>query len=147
MPSHGLRTWRQLRLAPPREPQPWEDLWWCNASLQTPAGEVAVSWRFVRYNHTRAGTLGHARKASTKAVLVYLMDVLVPVNAQASIVVPTVVQTSSVTIFESGSAVWAEGKPASSTVAGIEQVTAGVDSWSVTLEAGSGSYSFRVFAK
>ena len=118
-------------LAPPREPALWDDMRWCSAVLQTTGGEVAVSWR--RANEA-AGAAGAP---------VYFMDAAVPVNARASIVVPTVELADSVTVFESGIAVWTNGSFQSGVV-GVESALPGADGRSVALETGSGNFSFTV---
>ena len=138
-----FRTWRQLLLEPPREPQLWEDLSWCNASLHTPYGEVFVSWQVVDHDRAQLGPR-RGREAMAGKEL-YLMDVMIPANSYGSIVVPTVVASSGVTIFESGSIVWTNGRYQSG-IPGIEIAKGGTDGRSVQVEAASGRYSFKVLS-
>jgi hypothetical protein len=142
---YGLRTWQQLVLAPPREPELWKYMSWCNATLQTPCGRVLVNWKVVICNRTRFGTRACQVAETNMEELVYLMDVVVPVNAYASVMIPTVIAASSVTIFESGSIVFSKGGYRRG-VAGIENAQVGTDGLSVQLDVGSGNYSFAVFA-
>lgn len=120
----GSRSWRDLIIAPPG-PGTLSNLTWANASIDTPMGLVSSSW------------------SATQRV--YRLHAVVPPNAQARIVMPTVgilnVQTR-VTEKESG-AVWRDGGFVLSAASeGIRSATAGADRKSVVLTVGSGSYSF-----
>ena len=72
------------------------------------------------------------------------MEATVPTNSRATVVVPTVVQASAVTIRdgEAGSVVWSKGQFRA--VAGIAGGAMGADARSVELTAGSGRYAFTV---
>ena len=123
------RSWSRLRLEPPRDPELWRNLTYCNAALNTVAGQVAVSWRL---------------RPSNSTTTLYVMEATVPTNSRATVVVPTVVQASAVTIREgeAGSVVWSKGQFRA--VAGIAGGAMGADARSVELTAGSGRYAFTV---
>jgi alpha-L-rhamnosidase len=127
--SNGTRSWTRLRLEPPRDPELWSNLTWCSAVLDTVAGQVAVAWRLKPSNSTSG---------------LYALEATVPTNSRATVVVPTVVEASAVTIREGagGNIVWSKGQ--FRTVAGIAGGAAGADGRSVELAAGSGRYAFTV---
>jgi len=122
------RSWSRLRLEPPRDPQLWENLSSCSGALDTVAGQVSLSW--------------HVQPPANRSSLLYTLDVEVPTNAHATVVVPTVVTAGQATIHESRGAVWAAGR--FGVVAGIKAGTLGADGQSVLLSVGGGSYEFTV---
>jgi hypothetical protein len=105
-------SWNRLRLEPPRDPALWTNLTSCSGALQTTAGQVAVSW-----NVSRGGDGSFVNGS-------YEMTALVPVNALATIVVPTLVAAHEATVFEGAVAVWAQGSFHAG-VAGISQQCGG----------------------
>ena len=123
----GSRSWRDLVIAPPA-PGTLSNLTWANASIDTPMGLVSSSWSATR----------HGR---------YTLHAIVPPNAQARIVMPTIngvfdAQTT-VSEGESETLVWTGGAfvPGAGTN-GIRSASASADGQSVLLTVGSGSYSF-----
>jgi alpha-L-rhamnosidase len=103
------------------QPQVGEGLSWAHASYQSINGEIAVSW-----TKATGGSLA--------------MKVTIPPNTTATIRVPKN-GMQSVSIRESGSPVWSEGRFLDNEVAisGIAE-----DSSYVAFRTGSGHYDFRV---
>jgi len=96
------------------------DLTWVKASHNTVRGRVAVHWR------KGEGSLA--------------MQVTIPANTTAKVSVPTM-GLKNISINESGKPAWKDG----SYVAGVAGIIGGSRSANyVTLDVGSGSYSFRL---
>jgi len=101
------------------QPQVVEDLHWASASIRSIRGLVSCSWK-----HT-PGAIS--------------MDVWIPVNSDAKIVVPVEEDMTHFTIREGGRVVWSEGH----FVAGDAGVTgAAMSRHAVTFGVGSGHYHF-----
>jgi alpha-L-rhamnosidase len=103
------------------QPQVGEGLSWAKASYQSINGDIAVSWK-----KATGGSL--------------TLKVRIPPNTSAAIRVPKN-GNDSVSIRESGSPVWSEGRFLD-TVAAISG--AAEDSIYVTFRTGSGTYDFEV---
>ncbi len=96
------------------------DLTWVKASHNTIRGRINVHWK---------------KDGNSLA-----MEVTIPANTTAKVSVPTL-GLKKVAIVESGKAVWKDG----SYVSGVAGITGGSRSEGyVTLDAGSGRYSFRI---
>jgi alpha-L-rhamnosidase len=121
----GSRSWRDLIIAPPA-PGTLSSLTWVNSSIDTPMGLVRSSW-----SATQKGR--------------FTLRAIVPPNAQARIVMPTVNgdgQTAVVSEGESAAVVWKDGGFVAGACDGIRSASASADGQSVVLTVGSGSYSF-----
>jgi len=109
--------YRHIRI----EPQVVEDLHWASATVETIRGTVSSSWT-------------HSPGEIT-------LDVTIPVNSDAKVVVPKEEEMSSVTIFEGDRIVWQNGQ----FVPGDPGVTgASAAHGDFTFEVGSGHYAFRL---
>jgi alpha-L-rhamnosidase len=112
--SPGYRT---IRLAP----QMARDLGWASATTETVRGRVSCAW-----------------KQSPTEIRV---DVSVPVNATAQVVIPKNLEMREVTVREGDRPVWEKGRY----VAGVPGVTgASQEGGAVRIEVGSGSYNFHL---
>jgi alpha-L-rhamnosidase len=112
--SPGYRT---IRLAP----QMARDLGWASATTETVRGRASCSW-----------------KQSPAEIRV---DVSVPVNATAHVVIPKKQEMGEVTVREGDRPVWEEGRY----VAGVPGVAgASQEGGAIRIEVGSGSYSFHL---
>ena len=101
------------------QPEVVEDLHWASASIRSIRGLVSCSWK-----HTPGATS---------------MDVWIPVNSDAKIVVPVEEDMTHFTIREGDRVVWSEGH----FVAGDAGVTgAAMSRHAVTFGVGSGHYHF-----
>ena len=128
VPGGQHASWSRLQIEPPRDPAVWaQNLTSCRGALATPAGNVTVEWTLHPEPH-----------------ILYTLNVEVPVTSRATVVVPTVLQSGSVTIEEGAAVVWAKGICNTSTTAGISTCMGGRDLASVEFELGSGSYAFVV---
>ena len=96
------------------------DLTFVSASVNTPKGLIAVSW--------------------TKQHDAFLLDVTIPVNASATVSIPTM-GIEGVRITESGKLFWEDGR-CQHQLPGIAEGCE--DGGSVRVEVGSGSYAFEV---
>ena len=103
------------------KPNVVEDLHWASASIETVRGLVSCSWK-------------HTPGAIT-------MDVWIPVNSDAKVVVPMEDDMTEVTVREGDHVVWSDGHFAAGD-AGVTGATAG--SQAVTFEVGSGRYQFTL---
>ena len=119
--AHGSRSWSDLIIAPP-DGKLLDDLSWANATIDTPMGVVSSAW-----------SASGSRDS-------YTMQVVLPPNARARVVVPTLTASSAATIAESGRTVWTKGAYVPG-APGIRFAAAG--DTSVVFVVGSGSYSFR----
>jgi alpha-L-rhamnosidase len=96
-----------------------EDLDWTSASIETPRGQVSCSWK------KKAGAVG--------------MDVVIPANSDATIVVPSEEEMTAVTVREGNHVVWQNGK----FVPGDPGITnAKSRDGAIEFSAGSGYYQF-----
>lgn len=101
------------------EPNMVEDLDWTSASIETPRGQVSCSWQ---------------KKAGAVA-----MDVVIPANSDAKIVVPAEEEMTAVTVREGDHVVWQNGK----FVPGDPGITsATLRDHAIEFSAGSGYYHF-----
>jgi len=109
--------YRHIRIAP----QIVEDLRWVSASVESVRGTVSCSWTH-----------------STGAITV---DVTIPVNSDAKVVVPKDIYMTDVTVREGDRLVWEKGHFVPGTP-GISGATARGDEF--TFDVGSGHYSFKL---
>jgi len=109
--------YQHIRIAP----QIVEDLNWAGASVDTIRGTVSSSW--------------------THSPGIITLEVTVPVNSDAQVVIPTEEQMTDVVIREGDRVVWENGRY----VSGDPGVKAGTqDGRLVVFQVGSGHYSFRL---
>ena len=103
------------------EPQIVRDLKWASASVESPRGTLSSSW--------------------THSPGIITLDVSIPVNSVATVVIPKEEDLTEVTVREGERVVWESGK----FVPGVPGVTGGRQaSGDVVLEVGSGRYSFKL---
>jgi alpha-L-rhamnosidase len=103
------------------EPNMVEDLNWASASIETVRGQVSCSWK------KKQGAIS--------------MDVVIPANSDAKVVVPEEEEMTQVTVREGDHVIWADGK----FVPGDPGVTAGTDRpQAVEFTVGSGQYQFKL---
>ena len=101
------------------KPNMVEDLDWASASIETVRGQVSCSWK------KKAGAVS--------------MEVTIPANSDAKIVVPEEQEMTTVTVREGGRVVWGNGK----FVPGVPGITAATaTSQAVEFSVGSGHYHF-----
>jgi alpha-L-rhamnosidase len=101
------------------EPNMVEDLDWASASIETVRGQVSCSW------NKKAGAVS--------------MEVVIPSNSDAKIVVPSEEEMTAVTVREGGHVVWENGK----FVPGDPGITAATArGHAIEFSAGSGYYHF-----
>jgi alpha-L-rhamnosidase len=101
------------------EPNMVEDLNWASATIGTVHGQVSCSWK------KKAGAIS--------------MDVVIPANSDAKVVVPEVEEMTDVSVKEGDRVVWSAGK----FVSGDPGVTAAVaGTHAVEFTVGSGYYHF-----
>jgi alpha-L-rhamnosidase len=101
------------------EPNMVEDLSWASASIETVRGQVSCSWK------KRAGAVS--------------MEVVIPANSDAKIVVPAEEEMTAVTVREGGHVVWEKGK----FVPGDPGITGATSrDQAIEFNAGSGYYHF-----
>jgi alpha-L-rhamnosidase len=109
--------YQHLRIAP----QVVEDLTWASASVDTIRGTVTSSW-----SHSPG---------------VIALEVTIPVNSDAQVVLPAEAQMTDVVIREGERVVWEKGRY----VSGDPGLTGATRMGrTITFEVGSGSYSFRL---
>lgn len=109
--------YRHIRI----EPQIVRDLTWASATVETVRGTVSSSWT-------------HAPSAIT-------LEVVIPVNSDAKIVIPKEEEMTDVVVREGEHVVWEKG----SFLAGAPGInSASQKNGLVTFEVGSGHYSFRL---
>lgn len=110
--------YRRIRIAP----QIVRDLTWVSATVETVRGTVSSSW--------------------THSPGMITLEVVIPVNSDAKIVIPKEEQMSDVVIYEGERVVWEKGKyvPGTPGITGASQGTDG----SITIEVGSGRYAFKL---
>jgi len=109
--------YRHIRI----EPQVVEDLHWVSATVETIRGTVSSSW--------------------TRSPGEITLDVAVPVNSDAKVVVPKEDEMTAVTVREGDRVVWENGQ----FVPGDPGVTgASAAHGNFTFEVGSGHYAFRL---
>jgi alpha-L-rhamnosidase len=113
----GTEAYGHLRIAP----QMVKDLQWASASIDTVRGPVATSW-----NHDGAQTT---------------LEVTVPVNCDAEIVIPEDLQRSNSSLVEGGRAIWENGAYIADDagVAGVRK-----EGHSFMVKVGSGHYTFQL---
>jgi hypothetical protein len=120
------RSWSQLVVAPIRGDDAWAHVNAASVSQDTPMGLAAVSW-----------------VAELNGSAAYEINVTIPVNARARIVVAARVSAEKTTVREGGIIVWSAGVFVPG-VEGIPSAVSGTDGMSVEfLNVGSGMYSFR----
>ena len=107
------------------QPQMARDLDWASASVETVRGTVTCSW------HRSPGTVS--------------VDVTVPVNSTASVVIPKPEEATDLLVREGERVVWEKGKYGPG-VAGVTGVTQGAGG-NIIVEVGSGHYSFTLTAE
>jgi alpha-L-rhamnosidase len=110
--------YRRIRIAP----QIVRDLTWVSATVETVRGTVSSSW--------------------THSPGMITLEVAIPVNSDAKIVIPKEEQMSEVAVYEGDRTVWEKGKYVPGT-AGITGASQGTDG-SITIEVGSGRYAFKL---
>ena len=110
--------YRRIRIAP----QIVRDLTWVSATVETVRGTVSSSW--------------------THSPGMITLEVMIPVNSDAKIVIPKEEQMSEVAVYEGDRTVWEKGKyvPGTDGITGASQGTDG----SITIEVGSGRYAFKL---
>jgi alpha-L-rhamnosidase len=107
------------------EPQIVRDLTWASASVETVHGTVSSAW--------------------THAPGVITLDVVIPVNSVATVVIPKDPEVTELVLREGDHVVWENGKfaPGTPGVIGASQAKDG----GITLDVGSGNYSFKLEEK
>ena len=110
--------YRRIRIAP----QIVRDLTWVSATVETVRGTVSSSW--------------------THSPGMITLEVMIPVNSDAKIVIPKEEQMSDVVVYEGDRTVWEKGKyvPGTDGITGASQGTDG----SISIEVGSGRYAFKL---
>jgi alpha-L-rhamnosidase len=110
--------YERIRIAP----QMVRDLTWASASVETARGAVSSSW-----THSPGSII---------------LDVAIPVNSTASVVIPKDPEATDLVLREGEHVVWESGGyvPGTPGVTGASQANDG----SLTLEVGSGQYAFRL---
>ena len=110
--------YRRIRIAP----QIVRDLTWVSATVETVRGTVSSSW--------------------THSPGMITLEVMIPVNSDAKIVIPKEEQMSEVAVYEGDRTVWEKGKyvPGTDGITGASQGTDG----SISIEVGSGRYAFKL---
>jgi alpha-L-rhamnosidase len=113
--------YRQIRI----EPQIARDLAWASGTVETVRGTVSSAW-------------SHFPGAIS-------LDVTIPVNSQARIVIPTEAEATEVVVREGEQVVWDKGQyvPGVPGVIGASQERDG----SIVVEVGSGRYSFKLTSR
>jgi alpha-L-rhamnosidase len=113
--------YERIRIAP----QIVRDLTWASATVETVRGTVSSSWI-------------HSPGSIT-------LDVAIPVNSTATVVIPKDPETTDVTVREGDRVVWEHGNfvPGTAGVTAASQTHDG----SLTLEVGSGRYAFKLDEK
>lgn len=112
--------YRHIRIAPLIV----EGLHWASASIDTIRGTVACSW-------------GHEPGKIT-------VDVTIPVNSDAQVVIPPEGDMTEITLTESGRVIWRDGRFVGGD-AGITTVRQ--EGGALVASVGSGSYSFELEGK
>jgi alpha-L-rhamnosidase len=113
--------YRRIRI----EPQIVRDLAWASGTLETVRGAVSSAW-----NHSPG---------------VVTLDVTIPANSQARVVIPKEAEATEVVVREGQEVVWEKGHyvPGVPGVTGASQEKNG----SIVVEVGSGQYSFKLTAR
>jgi alpha-L-rhamnosidase len=113
--------YRQIRI----EPQIARDLAWASGTVETVRGTVSSAW-------------SHFPDATS-------LEVTIPVNSQARIVIPTEAEATEVVVREGEQVVWDKGQY----VPGVPGVTAASQesNGSIVVELGSGRYSFKLSSR
>jgi alpha-L-rhamnosidase len=115
--SPGSVGYQHIRIAP----QIVEDLHWASASVETLRGTVSSSW-------------SHSPGVTT-------LEVKIPVNSDAQVVVPVEEQMTDVVIREGDRVIWEKGQY----VSGDPGLTGATqDGRAITFQVGSGHYSFKL---
>jgi alpha-L-rhamnosidase len=107
------------------QPQMARDLDWASASVETVRGTVTCSWR---------------RSPGTTTV-----DVTVPVNSTATVVIPKPEEATELLVREGEGVVWEDGKYVAG-VPGVSGASQG-DGGDIVIEVGSGQYTFTMTAE
>jgi alpha-L-rhamnosidase len=107
------------------EPQMARDLDWASASVETVRGTVACTWK------RSPGTIN--------------LDVTVPVNSTATVVIPKPEEATDLLVREGEGVIWEKGKYAAG-VPGVSGASQG-DGGDIAIEVGSGDYSFTLTAE
>jgi len=119
-PDEDSEGYRRLRVAP----QIVEDLHWVSGSIETIKGTISSAW--------------------THSPGVITLDVSIPVNTEAKIIIPKKSNMSEITIKEGDRVVWEKGQ----FVPGTPGITRGTQGdRDLTFEVGSGKYSFELTGK
>jgi len=142
----GSRSWSDVVFAPPAQPVVkggvLATLSWANASIDTPMGTVSAAWR-VHPSSSRQTTT--RQPIRTKSV--YSLQILLPPNARATVLLPILVVASAATatVTESGRTIWRAGKY----LPGARGITGGVlgEDGTVNFSVLSGSYRFAANAE
>ena len=119
-PDEDSEGYRRLRVAP----QIVEDLHWVSGSIETIKGTISSAW--------------------THSPGVITLDVSIPVNTEAKIIIPKKSNMSEITIKEGDRVVWEKGQFVPGTP-GITRGTQGDRDF--TFEVGSGKYSFKLIGQ
>ena len=120
----GSRSWHSLMIVPPGNASSvWSNLTSATAEQYTPMGDIQVAWAL--------GSGGDY----------YALNVTLPPNSAARVVVPTLRPAASAVIAEGGTTVWAGGRFVPG-VPGVSSGAAGSDGESVEFAVGSGTFSF-----
>jgi alpha-L-rhamnosidase len=118
--ASGGEGYRHLRIAPLIV----EGLDWASATVDTMRGTVSCSW-----NHPVGGTT---------------VEVTIPVNSNAEVVIPLDPEMTEMTLREGDHVIWQNGKY----VSGDEGMTgAREEGGRITLSVGSGHYRFQLTGK
>ena len=113
--------YRKIRI----QPRMARDLDWASASVETVRGTVACSWK------RSPGTVN--------------VDVTVPVNSAATVVIPKPEEATELLVREGERVVWENGKYAAG-VPGVTGASQG-ERGGIIVEVGSGQYSFTLTAE
>ena len=106
------------------EPQVVRDLTWASASVESVRGTISSSW--------------------THSPGIITLDVVIPVNSVATVIVPKEEEMTDVTVRETERVIWDNGK----FVPGAPGVTGGRPSdGNIVFDVGSGHYSFKLTGK
>lgn len=121
-------------IAPPTEPI-FETMTWANASIVTPIGLVRSAWS------VSSTTESDSNMNPGEAFPMYSLDVSVPPNSRAQVIITTLGRAATSIVTESGTLAWHEG--VAQRIDGVTAMTAGSDGFSVIVEVVSGNFTFR----
>lgn len=140
----GSRSWTNLLIAPPATPAHLggvtATLSWVNASVDTPMGLVSSSWRLGTGSDSDSVSAAGGGNADKFGVL-FSLNVTLPPNSHATVLLPTVSPAASVTVTEGKRTVWKGGSFVAGT-GGVTGGSVGFDGITVAFSVLSGSYEF-----